>query len=237
MPDSTWSADQLIAQAVPVRWPACYRLVHSRFPPVAIFEAGESAEEIEIIAEIQGLTKDRVQQDLGRIDLVLPEDRLFGHGTTPVMAAFCYLSPLPSTRFSSGDFGVYYAANSVACAVTEVTYHLERFLAATREPATTTTLRCYSAAIVKPLADVRSIDELHEPGNYARSQALARELRRQGAWGLLYRSVRQSGGECVAILRPPAIRTPVVQHSHVHLQWNGERIDSWYSSSELYQIG
>jgi len=226
--------DHLIAVDVP--WSPSYRLVHSRFPPVSLFDACESEEELAIVAEIQGFTKDRIQQELGRIHLVPEGDRLFGHGTTPVMAAFCYVSPVP-TRFTDGSFGVYYAADSLDGAVAEVSHHLTRFMVATQEPRTLFTLRCYSAAIARPLVDVRGLAWVHEPDAYARPQALAARLRQEGAWGLRYSSVRHPGGECVAVLRPPAVKTPVVQHTHVHLVWDGAQVASWYRVGALKQLG
>lgn len=225
--------DQLTAVEVP--WAPSYRLVHSRFPPVGLFDACESEEELAIVAEIQGIAKDRIQQELGRIHLVPEADRLFGHGTTPVMAAFCYVSPVP-TRFTEGSFGVYYAADSLDGAVAEVSHHLTGFMAATREPRTLVTLRCYTAAIVRPLVDLRSEGWVHEPNAYGDSQALAAQLRQQGAWGMLYNSVRHPGSECVAVLRPPAVKTPVVQHTHVHLVWDGDEVASWYRVGALKRL-
>jgi hypothetical protein len=227
-----------MATAVKVPWAPSYRLVHSRFPPVTLFDACESEEELAIVAEVQGITKDRIQQELGRIHLVAEGDRLFGHGTTPVMAAFCYISPV-RTRFSAGNYGVYYAADSVDCAVAEVSYHQTQFLAATQEPRTLVTLRCYSATIGQPMVDIRGAAWAwaHDLDNYSASQALAADLRAQGAWGLLYNSVRFDGGECVAVLRAPAIDVPVVQHSHVHLEWDGQRVASWYPVGTLKRLG
>jgi hypothetical protein len=72
---------------------------------------------------------------------------------------------------------------------------------------------------------------VHAPGDYAPSQALARELRAAGSWGLLYRSVRRSGGECIALLRPRAATLPVVQGEHLTLHWDGQRIAGWYRKS------
>ncbi|MFT3858220.1 MAG: RES family NAD+ phosphorylase [Aquabacterium sp.] len=224
----------LMASAIEVPWQPSYRLVHSRFPPVSIFEACESAEELEIIALIQGLTKERILQEQGALQRVPPEDQLFGHGTTPVMAAFCYVGTTP-TRFSNGAYGVYYAANSLEVAVAEVTHHIERFMQATRPPAEPITLRCYSAQTQRPVVDIRgpAWTAAHKPDDYTAAQSLAQPLREAGAWGLLYRSVRAPGGECVALLRPPAVKTPVVQHCHVNLNWDGERIRTWYRIGAL----
>ena len=63
-----------------------------------------------------------------------------------------------------------------------------------------------------------------KPGGSPHSQRFAHELRHQQSYGLVYRSVRLPGHECVAILRPTAVTIPV-QGSHYRYCWNGQRID------------
>jgi RES domain len=216
-------------------WSPSYRLVHSCFPTAGLFDACESEDELAIVAAIQGLTKDRIRQGLGRIHLVPEVDRLFGHGTTPVMAAFCYVSPVP-TRFTDGSFGVYYAASLLEGAVAEVSHHLVRLMAATQEPQSLLTLRCYTAAIARPVVDLCAQAWVHTPNAYGDTQALAARLRQEGAWGLLHQSVRHAGSQCVVVLRPRAVQTPLVQHTHVLRAWDGARIASWYRLGALKRL-
>jgi hypothetical protein len=247
-PASTSKARTLPARATPVAalpplaeidWAECFRLVPSRFPPVSLYERVASADEFGAVYAVEMLTNPRLRQEAGEISLVAPDERVFGVGSTPVMAAFCHLNPQGS-RFSDGTWGVYYAAATLATAVAEIAYHREKFFAATRQEAIDVDLRAYVAALAKkPLHDVRAPRwaAVHAPDDYVASQALARRLRLADSWGLVYRSVRDAGGECIAALRPKAIALPVRQAQHVTLRWNGVRIEQWYVKAGLHTVG
>jgi RES domain-containing protein len=220
-----------------VGWAECFRLIPSRFPPVSIFERVAAADQLDAVYAVEMLTNPRLRQEAGQIDLVAPDERVVGTGSTPVMAAFCHLNPQGS-RFSDGTWGVYYAAARLETAVAEVAYHHGRFLAATQEDAIDIDMRTYVAAVARPLHDVRRPRwaGVHDPDDYAPSQALARQLRGRGSWGLVYRSVRDPGGECIAALRPKAIALPVRQAAHITLRWNGHRIEQWYGKARLRTV-
>jgi hypothetical protein len=231
----------LTAAALPsltdVSWDQCFRLIPSRFPPVSIFERVASPEQFDAVYAVEMLTNPRLRQEAGAIDLVEPGERVVGAGSTPVMAAFCHLNPQGS-RFSDGTWGVYYAAARLETAVAEVAYHHGRFLAATQEDAIDIDMRTYVAAVAKPLHDVRRPrwTSVHDPDDYTPSQALARQLRGKASWGLVYRSVRDPGGECIAALRPRTITLPVRQAAHITLRWNGQRIEQWYGKARLRTV-
>ncbi|WP_338073047.1 RES family NAD+ phosphorylase [Billgrantia zhangzhouensis] len=65
--------------------------------------------------------------------------------------------------------------------------------------------------------------ELHDPAlaSYPRGQSFASRLRAEGAWDILYHSVRQLGHECAAVLRPPALSIPI-QSPHLRYVWDGK---------------
>jgi hypothetical protein len=100
-------------------------------------------------------------------------------------------------------------------------------------------MRVYVAAVNKPLHDVRAPrwGTVHDPDDYQPSQALARRLRPAKSWGLVYRSVRDPGHECIAALRPKTITLPVRQAQHVTLRWNGTHIEQWYTKAGLHSVG
>ena len=205
---------------VDVPWPRAYRIVNSSFPPIALFEDVLDPEDLEIAYAIEALTNDRLIEQAGVLARVRPEDRLSGSGSSPVMAAFTHVGK--RSRFSDGTFGVYYAASSQAAAIAETCFHQERFLAATQEADLELTMRTYVNRVVKPLHDVRQgYEHLHQPDPeaYGPSQAFARQLRDAESWGLLYNSVRLTGHECVAALRPPAVSIPK-QGKHLRYVWS-----------------
>lgn len=218
-------------------WNPTYRLIPSRFPPVGLFDRVADSEDLDAIFAIQGLTNPRLRQELGEIALVPVADRLVGHGSSPIMAAFCHLNKQGS-RFSDGTWGVYYAASTLPVAVAEISYHRARFLAATAQPALEVDMRSYMAHVTKPLHDLRpkTWRHLHEPDHYGASRMMAAQLRAQQSWGVVYNSVREPSGQCVAILRPPGVEVPAVQGAHVSLCWDGTAISAWYCKSNIVKI-
>ncbi|MGH9613311.1 MAG: RES family NAD+ phosphorylase, partial [Bryobacteraceae bacterium] len=60
----------------------------------------------------------------------------------------------------------------------------------------------------------------HDPASYTASQELAQSLLAAGSNGVLYRSVRRPGGECIACFRP-ALVTNVREDGHFEYQWSG----------------
>ncbi len=203
-------------------WDGLHRIVPSHFPPIDLFETVADAEELEIVFAIESLTNDRLKDEVGVLRRVLEKDRVSGPGSTPVMAAFTHIG-LPS-RFTDGRYGVYYGARDLKTAIAETVYHRERFLSATREPDTEFTLRQYINKVALPLHDIRGegYEIVHDPDHYDASQDFARSLRAEGSHGLLYRSVRDPGGECVAAFRPRTVTIPV-QGCHFRYVWSGYR--------------
>ncbi|MCY1292073.1 RES domain protein [compost metagenome] len=201
-------------------WAKAYRIVSSAFPPISVFEDVLDPADLEQAFLIEGMTNDRLREEAGLLALVAPEDRVCGPGASPLMAAFTHIGH--ASRFSDGQYGVYYCADSLQAAIAETRYHKERFLRATAEPSLELTMRTYVCKLRQPLVDIREgHDELHapDPASYPVAQRFAAEQRKARAWGLLYRSVRQAGGECAALFRPPAASLPV-QGVHLRYVWD-----------------
>lgn len=198
-----------------------YRLVPSHYPPIRLFEHLLDPAELDAAYALESLTNPRLRDEAGDIRLVPPEERVVGPGSSTVMAAFTHIGN-PS-RFTDGSYGVYYAGLSLEVAIAETIHHRERFLAATNEKTCQITMRCYTSRLVEVLHDVRVNASLHDPDDYRPSQRFAANMRRDDSWGLFYRSVRKSGGECVALFRPRALKQ-VRQAGHYAYLWDGERI-------------
>jgi hypothetical protein len=201
-------------------WKKAYRLINSCFPPISVFEDTVDAADLEIAFAIEGLTNDRLLEEGNKLSRVRLEERVSGPGSTAVMAAFTHIGK-PS-RFTDGTYGVYYCADSLHTAIAETRFHQERFYAATQEPSIEITMRAYVNRVVEPLMDVRERDDLHQPdiSSYGAAQSFAKMQRDAGEWGLLYRSVRAPGGECVAAFKPKAVSLPI-QGPHLRYIWDG----------------
>jgi hypothetical protein len=217
---------------VTLRWQKSYRVVAAKHPPINVFEGIVGARQMEMAWFIEGLTNDRLRDESGEAPLVDPKDRVTGPGASIVMAAFTHLGR-PS-RFSDGSYGVYYAAHTLETAIRETAFHRGRFLAATKEPPCEVDMRAYVGRPVAPLLDVRSsrYDELHDPDDYAPSQAFAKPRQERGESGVVYRSVRHEGGECIAAFKPQAVSIPHPSAALAYV-WDGGRIGKVYEKSEV----
>jgi hypothetical protein len=213
-----------------VRWKAACRIVPTRYPSIYLFDRVADAEDFDALYALEALTNDRVREEIGDIALVPPADRVFGAGSGPIMAAFTHVNPNGS-RFSDGQWGVFYAASERRTAVEETKYHHARFLAATQEPACHLSMRLYHVRIDAELHDLRGargeLGRALDPDSYAASQALARELRAAGSHGIAYDSVRHAGGECVGLFRPRGAKA-CVHAAYLLYAWDGERFSDVY---------
>lgn len=202
-------------------WEALYRIVPSHFPPINLFEEVTDPEDLELVFAIESLTNDRLREEAGDLNLVPPEDRISGVGSTPVMAAFTHIG-MPS-RFTDGQtYGVYYGARDVTTAIKETAYHRELFYRQTNEQDTEMTMRCYANKVLLEMHDIRDdqYQHLHQE-DYTPSQAFAAQMRASDSHGLIYNSVRDAGGQCIAAFRPTAISIPV-QAGHYKYQWSAK---------------
>ena len=211
-----------------VDWPEARRIISSRYPPVDLFEDIADPRDWELIASAEAKTNPRLADHVGQLDLVPPERRVSGPGASPVMAPFVHVSPDRPGRFHDGTFGAYYAARQFETAVAETAYHKGRFYRATAEaPGWFSQMRELVGAVTARLHDLRgqaAFAPCLAPEEYSQSQRLARNLRAAGSDGLVYPSVRDEGGECVAAFWPDVVALPV-QGRHLAYHFDGQRID------------
>jgi len=223
-----------------VSWRPSYRLIPSRYPTVGLYDAIADPADLDVVFAIEALANPRLRDEIGELQLVPPQERISGAGTTPVMAAFTHLNP-EGSRFSDGSWGVYYAAHSLVTSVAEVSHHRTVFLRRTGEAAIDLDLRLITANVEADLHDLGNAAEAGAdatrfaaalgPDDYGAPQRLARALRDSGSWGVRYPSVRDPGGECVGIFRPRALRHAKAA-AHIALHWDGQRITHWFEKRQ-----
>lgn len=213
-----------------IAWQPCFRIVPSRFPPISLFEEVADPADLEAVYEIEAMTNDRLREEVGDITLVAPEDRISGPGTSTIMAAFTHLNP-EGDRFTNGSYGVFYAGKSIETAVAETKYHRIKFLLATNEPAQELDMRVYAVDLSADLHDIRGMRSSHaayyHATSYGMSQDLALRLRESGSDGIVYMSVRDEGGECVAVFLPRLLSN-CRQERHLCYVWDGKTISTIY---------
>ena len=217
------------------QWVPCWRIIPSRFSPIQPFERVADPDDLEAVFALEALTNPRLRDEAGAIELVPPEDRISGPGTTVIMAAFTHLTPTGS-RFSDGTFGVFCAADDLNTAIAETKHHRERFLSATAQARMELDMRVYLVDLNGNLHDLRGQKAaqplVYHNDNYAAGQHLARTLRAAGSNGIAYESVRRAGGECVAVFRPPLLSN-ARQERHLCYVWNGQKVETVYEKREI----
>jgi hypothetical protein len=209
-----------------LRWTSAPRLIPSRYPTAGLLDRVASPADLDALFELEGWTNDRISGELGLIRAIPPGEWVTGQPmASVVMAAFCHPPP-GGSRFSSEDRGAWYAARTLATAIAESVFRRTEELREIGAFETRVEMRVYLADFRARFHDVRAHkrawNELYDPGNYAAGQALARRLLDSGSNGIVYRSVRDPDGECLACFRPAQVRNVRVG-GHYEFRWEGSR--------------
>lgn len=218
-----------------IKWRPAYRVIPSRFPAIGLFDRVARPEDFDALYALEAMTNDRLRDEVGDISLVPPEERLFGPGSTCIMAAFTHLNPQGS-RFSDGRYGVFYCARSRDTAIAETRYHSARFMAATREPPMRLQMRLYSVDAQGKVADLRRAAQTEprivDPDDYSFTQSIGRSLRAEGVLGIVYPSVRHARGQCLAAFRTALVKG-CLHAAYLEYQWNGEAIEAVFEVNRV----
>lgn len=210
-----------------ISWVPGYRIIPTRFPSVYLYDRVASSEEFDALYELEAMTNDRLRDENGDLSLIAQEDRVFGPGTGAIMAAFTHLNPAGS-RFSDGRLGVFYASKEKETAIAETRFHSENFLKATNTPPIYLQMRLYQMHILGSVTDLvrysEDNPEILSKTSYGASQSLAKSLRENGSNGLLYPSVRNESGLCVAAFKPK-ILSNCFHAAYLEYHWNGFSIN------------
>ncbi len=220
---------------VTLRWHPAYRVIPTRFPAIGLYDRVASPEDFDALYALEAMTNDRLRDEIGEISLVPAEERLFGNGSSPIMAAFTHLNP-EGSRFSDGSYGVFYCAHEQETAIAETRYHATLFMSATNEPPVRLQMRLYTVKAAGEVADLRQAalaePRITDPDDYGYAQALGRKLRAEDTQGILYPSVRKPGGECLAALRT-GILSNCLHAAYLEYNWDGRSIDAVFEVSLL----
>ena len=209
-----------------IQWHPGWRIIPSRFPPIQLFELVTDVQRLEATIALESETNPRLKNEVGDLSLVPQNDRVVGPGSSIIMAAFTHLNP-EGSRFSDGSYGVFYVAKSLDTAIAETKYHREQFFKETHEPQMKIDMRVYRADIEGKFHDIRNnfeqYTDLYHHNDYSHSRPFAKKLRDERSNGIVYNSVRDEKGQCIAVFRPTKI-SRVIQERHLSYEWDGERI-------------
>ncbi len=212
-----------------VVWTPCRRVITETYAGTNLYDRitdPASADPLAVgaaLREAAALTSAVALAAAGRLDLVPPEDRVFGPGTGLIMGAFTWHGP--GSRFADGSRGVYYAAETRRTAIRETAYHTAHELAG--NPPVVVHKALIEAALRAVLVDVRAPrptpDGVYDPTDYRPGQAFGRTVRTLEADGIAYDSVRDPGGACAAVFRPPVLSGARVVEV-LEYRWDGRAL-------------
>lgn len=203
-----------------------HRLIPSKHLPggdsVLVAIADDDAH-LQALFELDGLTNDRLLASGQLLPGIGLEELVAGVPHAAVVnASFCHAHPL-GARFSGPDRGAWYAAFELRTAQAEVGFHKTVQLAEIGRWHDTVTYDDYLADFSARFHDLRRARRLRaclDPRSYTASQTLAEALLDAGSLGVIYPSVRQAGGTCVACFRPALVMN-VRRTKTYRFTWDG----------------
>jgi hypothetical protein len=212
-----------------IQWQGAVRIIRSAFPPIDLFEDIADPADWPLLISAEQKTNPRLMESIGELDRVPPSRRVGGAGASFIMAPFVHVSAERASRFSNGSFGVLYAGRTFEVALMETMHLHGRFMASTEEaPGWTSQFREIVLDIDGALHDLRGGEEIFapllDPDDYRASQAFGLALRRAQSEGIVYPSVRCTGGDCAGLFHPD-LASNAVQGRHLDYHWNGQRVD------------
>jgi RES domain-containing protein len=161
------------------------------------------------LTELEGATNDRLLGESGKLPSVSAIELVSGFRLAHIVNATFTHSHPGGGRFNGPGRGAWYAAFELPTAQREVSFHraaelqeigwMEEEISAYID---------YLADFRHQFHDIRADARFAaclDPGSYAASQELGRELLNSGSAGILYPSVRRPGGICLACFRPPLV--------------------------------
>lgn len=212
---------------------ALVRLVPATYhKPPALRGLVDTDDEMDVLAEIEGLTSARLVAQDGKNPHLDPRElawvrrardlRLYGE--THVNAAYAY-TRAGGNRFNSQDRGAWYCAWDSAVSLAEVAWHRTRelrFAGSFYDTARYVELLADFIGVFDDMTDAPTHAALHsDPAQgYPEGQRLAEDLRRAGSRGLIYPSVRAPEGNCLVCFDARAVQS-VRPGASWDLTWDG----------------
>lgn len=194
-----------------------HRLIPSKYSEegtVLAELAGEDEKLLRDLVSLDGATNARLLADEGLLAGISPHELVYGVSYANIVnAAFTHAAPAGG-RFNSGERGAWYAGLDLETSMAEVAYHKTRQLEEIAwEEEEVSTYDDYLADFEADFEDLTGGESRWKkylkpepvPACYAPGQNLATELLMGGGNGIVYPSVRQPAGDCVACFRPALV--------------------------------
>ncbi len=206
-----------------------HRLIHSKYSDggnSVLARIADSDGHLADIFDLDNATNDRLYAENDLLPGIGVRELLFGVPYHRVVnAAFTHAHPLGS-RFNGPDRGAWYAAFEARTAQAEVAFHKAVQLAEVSRFEDDVTFDDYLADFSGEFHDLRGSKDWADcldPDTYVQSQVLAERLLDGGSLGIVYPSVRRTGGTCLACFRPALVMN-VRKGTTYRFRWSGHPI-------------
>jgi len=194
-----------------VRQNDTHRLIPSKYSAngdSVLVRIADDDDHLKDIFELDNATNDRLLAENNRLPGIGIDELVFGVPYFRIVnAAFCHAHPNGS-RFNGPDRGAWYAGFDLETSQAEVAFHKSVELAEVDWLTEEITYDDYLADFSSDFHDIRG-DAQHadclNPDSYVASQGLAETLLKDEALGIVYPSVRHTGGTCLACFRPALV--------------------------------
>jgi hypothetical protein len=205
-----------------------FRLVNSKLPTIDLFDDVSSAEDFADLYDLQALSNPRMVKAAGDLAYINTGEIPWGiPGCSYAVAPFTHVSP-DGSRFSNGEYGMLYVAETMKTAISEVAYHQQAYLSNVEDIAfdrlTFRGLACtFSGDVIHDATTLAADDPIYNPYSYADSQPAGGKLRADGSEGIQYWSVRSPGNICWGLFTPMHV-SAIVQTAHFEFVTDGRDI-------------
>ena len=187
-----------------------HRLIPSSYGEyTALQRLTTDSDDLIALSELEGATNERLLGEAGLLPGITVRELVFGLSYSHIVnSAFTHAKPFGS-RFNGPERGAWYAGFSWETAGIEVAFHKSEELREINWQDKETFLYAdFLADFRGEFHDIREdfgFAKCLDPNSYAASQKLAAELLGKGSAGIVYPSVRHSGGTCIACFRPALV--------------------------------
>src|ERR1700733_3290019 len=187
-----------------------HRLIPSAYDQETVLNRlTPDSNDLTALSELEDATNERLLGEAGLLPGITIRELVFGVSSSHIVnAAFTHTNPF-GKRFNNPGRGAWYAAFSLETAGIEVAFHKSEELREINWQEKETFLYAdFLADFRGEFHDIREDSDFAkclDPMNYATSQKLAGKLLDKGSAGIVYPSVRHSGGTCIVCFRPALV--------------------------------
>jgi hypothetical protein len=206
------AGDRLLPHVFDVLRDDTHRLIPARYSDrdeSVLTRLTDNVEDLNALFELEGATNDRLLGEAGLLPGITVRELVFGLSYSHIVnAAFTHANPTGS-RFNGPERGAWYAAFARETSELEVAYHRSKELKEIKwQEKETFSYVDFLADFRGTFHDIRGearFGDCLDADSYQPSQGLAGKLLERGSAGIVYPSVRHSGGICIACFRPALV--------------------------------